>query len=217
MRRMYSEQELTKVIKAVFDEEVESGALDDKIKEYAEDWLEENPLEPSDLDFSNIDFVAKTLTQSQANNQYDNNFTTAIAGLTIGNIFNRIQIVNGIMYFITNFKLTNNSGSSVNITSGALLGSNNLTMSASIAEKIYDLLGNQVSDAIANATKIAGAVGLASKNADTDSSYEYRPYITILNSQSANTIRTYVKSSEAITLDNGEVLYVTARIALSLL
>ena len=57
---MYSEQELTKVIKAVFDQEIESGALDESIAEYVDAYLVEHPvdvtaLEGQDVELNSLD------------------------------------------------------------------------------------------------------------------------------------------------------------------
>ena len=60
MRRMYSEQELTKVIKEVFDEEVESGALDELVSDAVDAYLVEHPvdvtaLEGQDVELNSLD------------------------------------------------------------------------------------------------------------------------------------------------------------------
>ena len=54
MRRMYSEQELTRVIKAVFDEEIESGALDQSIADYVDAYLVEHPVDITALEGQDI-------------------------------------------------------------------------------------------------------------------------------------------------------------------
>ena len=142
MRRMYSEQELTNIIKEVFDEEVESGVFDDQIKEYAEDWLEENPLEPSDLDFSNIDFLAKTLEQSQANFKGSNINFPAPTGLTITNTYNRLEVINQVLYCIVNFKIENNSGEEKAFQGVDLMAS----LEHKYASQVIDVNGDNVGE-----------------------------------------------------------------------
>ena len=50
MRRMYSEQELTKVIQEVFEAELESGALDSKVSDAVDAYLVEHPVDITALD-----------------------------------------------------------------------------------------------------------------------------------------------------------------------
>ena len=54
MRRMYSEQELTNVIKKVFEEELESGALDELVSDAVDAYLVENPVDITALEGQDI-------------------------------------------------------------------------------------------------------------------------------------------------------------------
>ena len=62
MRRMYSEQELTNVIKAVFEQELEDGALDDKVVDAVDDYLTEHPVDPTAI--TGLDIAPKDVTAS---------------------------------------------------------------------------------------------------------------------------------------------------------
>ena len=69
MRRMYSEQELTNVIKAVFEQELEDGALDDKVVDAVDAYLVEHPvditaLEGQDISCNSVDADA-TITGAE--------------------------------------------------------------------------------------------------------------------------------------------------------
>ena len=69
MRRMYSEQELTNTIKAVFEQELEDGALDDKVSDAVDAYLVENPvditaLEGQDISCNSVDADA-TITGAE--------------------------------------------------------------------------------------------------------------------------------------------------------
>lgn len=60
MRRMYSETELTKIIKSVLDAEIAAGDLDDNIAAAVDDYLTENPvditaLEGQDISVASVD------------------------------------------------------------------------------------------------------------------------------------------------------------------
>lgn len=54
MRRMYSEKELTDIIKVVFEEELESGALDESISDAVDAYLVENPVDITALEGKTI-------------------------------------------------------------------------------------------------------------------------------------------------------------------
>ena len=54
MRRMYSEQELTNVIKKVFEEELESGALDELVSDAVDAYLVEHPVDITALEGQTI-------------------------------------------------------------------------------------------------------------------------------------------------------------------
>lgn len=62
MRRMYSEQELTNVIKAVFEQEVEDGALDENIADAVDDYLTEHPVDVTAI--TGLDIAPKDVTAS---------------------------------------------------------------------------------------------------------------------------------------------------------
>ena len=62
MRRMYSKQELTNVIKAVFDQELEDGALYDKVVDAVDDYLTEHPVDPTAI--TGLDIAPKDVTAS---------------------------------------------------------------------------------------------------------------------------------------------------------
>lgn len=55
MRRMYSEQELTNIIKEVFDAEVESGVFDESIADYVDAYLVEHPVDITALEGQTIE------------------------------------------------------------------------------------------------------------------------------------------------------------------
>ena len=50
MRRMYSEQELTKIIGEVFDQKIEAGAFNESIADAVDAYLVENPVDITALE-----------------------------------------------------------------------------------------------------------------------------------------------------------------------
>ena len=143
MRRMYSEQELTNVIKKVFEEELESGALDDKINQATADYIQEQGLNPEDLNFSSVDFVAKTISQSNYNWSIDVPDIT-IGDLTLTKIFAKLIVINKVMYLVYEVDLANETAEDIVINSSYY--SANITIPAEIGQYIYDHLGKKVSE-----------------------------------------------------------------------
>lgn len=93
-------------------------------------------------DFSNVDFVAKTLNQTNANYSLDFNFSNQ-EGVVIDNIYNRFEVINNMLYIIVNFKATNESESDKSIyqiTSGWKY------ITGGYGAKIVDLENKKVSE-----------------------------------------------------------------------
>ncbi|MBO7716151.1 MAG: hypothetical protein J6S85_21480 [Methanobrevibacter sp.] len=201
MRRMYSEQELTNIIKEVFDAEVASGVFDDQIKEYAEDWLEENPLTPSDLDFSSIDFVAKTLVQTNANWTGTPSSSSTTEGIELNeDAFVRYLQVGNILWFIVSAIATNTSESDI---SDGIIGFNIYPNSA-ISAKIYRADGTACNGAYTTSEKVLYSAGML----DGD----VKP--VDMNSYSANQLVAYMRN---VNINAGASKIVSIRIPLILL
>ena len=64
MRRMYSEQELTNVIKAVFEQELEDGALDENVADAVDAYLVENPVDITALEGQDVEVKSLTATDA---------------------------------------------------------------------------------------------------------------------------------------------------------
>ena len=62
MRRMYSEQELSRIIKVVFEEELEGGAFDESIADAVDAYLVEHPVDITALEGQDVSL--KTLTST---------------------------------------------------------------------------------------------------------------------------------------------------------
>ena len=213
MRRMYSEQELTTIIKAVFDEEVESGVFDDKIKEYAEDWLEENPLSPGDLDFSAINFVAKTLSQSNVN--WSNTFGFSnYYGLTITEIYCKLQVINNRLDIIVNFSAKNETANDITtkyIASGVAV------LNSAIASKVIDFNGDDATETPASPVVVCGSHALEFYALTDNASSGNQSDLIVYNNTNANYLLIRVNNKEDATFQPSEERFYTARIQLDLI
>ena len=62
MRRMYSEQELTKIIGDVLDGEIESGAFDEKVSYSVDAYLVEHPVDITALEGKDVELASLDAT-----------------------------------------------------------------------------------------------------------------------------------------------------------
>ena len=150
MRRMYSQAELSAIIKEVFLADVASGQID--LPDLIEQALPE-------VDFSDIDLVAKTLKQVQANYSLELNaenlsLSTSLSGLTLTIGYCKIEELNNVLYVVLNFSLTNTTESSIAMGNYVRLAIRNLD--ESISEKIYDANNLPLSEAYASIVGITG-------------------------------------------------------------
>lgn len=99
MRRMYSEQELTRIIGEVFDQKLESGALDSSISDAVDAYLVEHPVDITALEGQDISLATLTST---GNVSIGGNLAVS------GNITGASIIENMIGYaYVDNWSLSN--------------------------------------------------------------------------------------------------------------
>ena len=131
MRRMYSQAELAQIIKDVFLADVASGQIDlpDLIEQALPD------VDPAGLDFTGVDFVAKTLKQTQSNYSLDlkqafesGNYSTYFKSDTA---FMRFEEINGVLWLIMSGRFVAQAVSGTN-------ASFNLTIPNEFKEKYYN-------------------------------------------------------------------------------
>ena len=166
-------------------------------------------------DFSNADFVAKTLKQTNANYSISFNFSSD-ATLEIDNVYNRFEVINNVLYIVVSTKLRNKGSSS---GSYGTLAYSSVSIDSNVANKIYDLEGNTASSA--NPTQncvICQVPAIAKKGVDGGTKSDVSNiYLTMDNRQQANTIRVALYSLVNITLAPNETLYLMGRMALTLI
>ena len=171
----------------------------------------------------NGEVVADTLKQTAFN--FSQAFNLYISGgLTLTNIYNRFAEINNVLHVIVNFSLTNNTEEAKIVGSGYnYLGLTSLTLPSSIASKIVDIEGNRVSEAnVTTDTLIASEPAQALKDKVLNSQSLFaNARITLVNRNAENACSIAVALNGAvadrITLNPTESLYVTARMALTLL
>ena len=211
MRRMYSEQELTNIIKVVFEQELEDGAFDDKIKEYAEAWLAENPLEPSGLDFTDIDFVAKTIQQLNPNSSQNISVSTGLTYMTPASIYCKGLNINGLYNIVISATLTENAGNSHSNLVDILYAG--ITLPAEIASKIYDINGDSVDEVLENSAMVC-IVPIKCYNASQNK--YFNATLRLNNASIANQLNMVILCDEAQSVSANDVLYISGRVQLTL-
>lgn len=172
--------------------------------------------------FSNADFVAKTVKQTNFN--YEKEFTLkASSNFGIQNIYNRFVEINNILYIITNFVLTNTSTEDQIIGNGySFIGFTSLTLKNDIASKIFDIEGNSIANAnVTNDVLIASEPALLTFEKVLNSNTKYKNAIlSLTNREGENSCAVQVALNgnveDRITLHPNEKIYVTARISLTL-
>ena len=129
MRRMYSEQELTKVIEVVFEKELEDGAFDEAISDAVDAYLVEHPVDITALEGQDIspkdvsatgNITGKTISSNEA--EYSKTFSVfgLPEGLTITNeSYRAFKVINNVLYIVAQLKVQNDTENQ--ITGGFVL------------------------------------------------------------------------------------------------
>lgn len=139
MRRMYSEQELTKVIGDVVDSKIEDGSFDESIADYIDEYLVEHPVDITALEGKTIapanvnatgNITGASIIENMSGYSFawdadlDNHFTKE--GVYVGAVKNGNKLS-----FVLYFNLTKNDG----YTGSPSVA--NLTIPSSVGAKLY--------------------------------------------------------------------------------
>lgn len=166
--------------------------------------------------------TAPTLRQSQFN--FSREFTlVTFQSLTIENVYNRFAEINNILHLIVNFTITNNTGETKTLGSGyGLVGLATVTLDSSVASKLVDIDGKKASESNTNSTLISSEPCQVLKTKILENSAEfYTGRFSLVNRNTVNEVSVQVAlnggSGNRITIADGESLYITARMALTLI
>lgn len=168
----------------------------------------------SGADFSGP-VTAQTLKQNEANWKADFPTFPNITGGTSSPIFCRVQQINQELHIVMLGKVVNNSGADI---SAYTLSFISFDLPTSIANKIYDVLGNKVSDIIANNVRVTyNPAGASLSDASDMSKFIKNVEMIVLNNTSANRISISFQCPSQITIHDGETLYLESRVSLDLI
>lgn len=159
--------------------------------------------------------TAQTLEQAQANWGADVTSFPNMTGATSTPVFCRIHQINAELHVVMLGKVTNETGSPI---SAYTLSYVYFTLPNAIASKIYDYLGNKVSDAIPNTVIVSSNVATAIKESRVDmSKYVTDVIFFVVNNTPSNSLGMVFSRSTQITLNDGETIYLEGRVSLDLL
>lgn len=166
--------------------------------------------------------TAPTLKQSQYN--YSRSFDlTTVSSLAITNVYNRFAEINNLLHLIVNIKITNNSGASVTLGSGyGFIATAVLSLDHGIAGKLIDMDGNSAADVGTNSTLIASEPCQVLKSKTLgDNTVFYTGRLSLVNRSAADSVSVQValngNTADRITIADGETIFVTARMSLTLI
>lgn len=161
------------------------------------------------------DASVKTISQSQPNYISDNFSFNPITGIEFEDLYNRFEVINGILYLVVNVKVTNTTENAISIATI----DRQIELPPEIAEKIIDMEGKTVKE---NATTdyclITGDTCLSAVNSPVYSAVKYDSWnIFVANRVSANKLQVFIYRATPYSLTAGSYIYLTGRIALTLI
>ena len=169
-----------------------------------------------------VDVRAKTFEQSEYSYTREVTLTSA-TGLTIENVYNRFAVLNSIMYLIVNFTLKNETESNIIVGSGySYIGISQQSIDEKIASKIYDISGKTIAEVGTNGTLIASEPCHVFKAKTLENTTEFaQARLSLVNRNVKNQCSVQVAlngvAGDRITLAPNDEIYITGRLALSLI
>ena len=145
----------------------------------------------------NADVKVKTIEQSEPN--WSISFepemsTSAVAkGLTITNIYNRLQVINNILYIVMVNKVLNETGSAISYGSPDGV-SGEITLPEEIADKIYDINGKKLSETG------TGSVDISSNPNGIQTGVGYAPQRMSLTHNGVNKLKITLEPSPSLSI-----------------
>ena len=170
------------------------------------------------LNISGDVIVTGKVSQATPNYSIPVNFSSG-TGLDITNIYNRLEVINNVLYVIVNVKLTNNSGSPITVTAGNNIIVQTPLLDNSVAQKIIDLEGNSAAESsVTNNAIICAVPALISDSLEETSGHLFiNGKLVVANRTAANACRITVGANTNVTVNDGDNIYITARMILTLI
>lgn len=163
--------------------------------------------------------TATTLEQSQANwsteitLNMDGNMIAG--GLELTNIYNRFEVINGMLWVIANIKITNSSENNYDNTCRI---DGYVELPFKYADKIYDLLGKKASQIADDSYVIIAGHHAESFDGVSYSDVEDSDYhLFLTNRDNINIVSPFIEKHTSLKLNAGDSVYISGRLPLTLL
>ena len=162
--------------------------------------------------------VAQTLKQNQANWSVDITSFPNITGGTASPIFCRIQQINQELHIIMIGKVVNETESTISAYSTTDIL---IELPEAIADKIYDIGGNKLSDVLVSETRISYNFASASRSDFGDMSKYAADVVMLVGHYSGasykNKLAIRFQRPSTISIPAGETMYFESRVSLDLI
>lgn len=156
--------------------------------------------------------VNGTFKQTQPNEKADLAWRGALGDLTITNSYTVIEEINGVLHCIINAKIENKSGRSLTFQT---LGTNWIFVSNSIASKLIDMKGNNVTTKPEGDVLITATSATFIKNGYNFDATRYKGEMLIFNVPGNNAFGIRFKADSTISLNDQDFVLLTARAAIT--
>lgn len=156
--------------------------------------------------------VNGTFKQTQPNEKVDLAWRGALGDLTITDAYTVIEEINGVLHCIINAKIQNTSGKSLTFQR---LGTNWIFVSNSIASKLIDMKGNNVTTKPEGDVLITATSATFIKNGYNINATRYKGEMLIFNVPANNAFGITFNADSTISLNDQDFVLLTARAAIT--
>ena len=235
MRRMYSEQELTKIIGEVFDQKIEAGAFNDSIADAVDAYLTEHPVDITALE--GLDISVGSLTSTGAISaasgaisgnlsvegyveQGEYNFESESAtlnseylnGLTVLQSYIKCVKVNRHLDVIVSCNVQNQTEASITTVNNKTLLTAYIELPSAISSKIVRKDGSTCNNAFQQNDAVANSILMVTNPAAGAA----ESINALLTSASANKLQIWMATSQTFTVPAGEKRFLDWRLSILL-
>lgn len=156
--------------------------------------------------------VNGTFKQTQPNEKVDLAWRGALGDLTITDSYTVIEEINGVLHCIINAKIQNTSGKSLTFQT---LGTNWIFVSNSIASKLIDMKGNNVTTKPEGDVLITATSAIFIKNGYNFNATRYKGEMLIFNVPANNAFGIRFNADSTISMNDQDFVLLTARAAIT--
>lgn len=161
-------------------------------------------------------YVKQTIAEYSTDCKLELSGATISAGITKADSYSKIIAINGVLYVIMHFSLTNPTASDVSIYN---VGNKLINLPSAIASKVYDFDGSPVSAIVGTPCMITmGSLTVSQSKSDNSSALQYVNFgLYHADHPSGNRINISVAQASGLTIPAGATRYFSGRFSLTLI